>query len=295
MLCIADLINYLKMQLAHLILAHSRPKQLERLINRLTYPGNDIYIHLDKKTDIEPFEYLKNIPNVFFITSRVGISWGSYNMVEATIASFKEIINSGINYKFVNFLSGQDYLVKSIKKFNDYLDKHQDSIFMSYLDIETQWPEAIPRITQYHFNNYNIKGRFFVQKIINKILPDRVFPDSLTPVGRSQWFTIPLECVKYILDYWYGNKKLQNFIAMTWAPDEFIFQTILYNSKYRPNMVNDNLRYMKWSPGSTGPDLLKIDHLDLILSSKKFFARKFDDDQDSVILDRIDQRLAEEN
>ena len=59
-------------------------------------------------------------------------------------------------------------------------------------------------------------------------------------------------------------------------------------------MVNDNLRLMKWAPGNTSPNLLKIDDLDLIMNSGSFFARKFDVDLDSMILDRIDQRLVEE-
>lgn len=281
------------MRLAHLILAHNRPKQVERLVNRLIHPGNDIYIHLDKKTDIAPFEYLENIPNVFFINSRVSVYWGSYSIVEATINSFKEILNTCIDYKFINLLSGQDYPTQPIKKFNDYLSDNHDSIFMSYFKIDTEWTEAIPRITKYAFNYYNIKGRYFLQKVINKILPDRVFPNSLIPVGRSQWFTIPFDCLKFMLDYWDENKKLQKFIAMTWAPDEFIFQTILYNSKYRPKMVNDNLRFIKWSPGKMNPDLLTMDHLNLIMNSGSFFARKFDSDLDSVILDQIDQRLVE--
>ena len=60
-------------------------------------------------------------------------------------------------------------------------------------------------------------------------------------------------------------------------------------------MVNDNLRLMKWAPGNTGPNLLKIDDLDLIMNSGSFFARKFNSDLDSVILDKIDQQLVEKN
>jgi hypothetical protein len=36
------------MKLAHLILAHNQPKQLERLLKRLQHNNADIYIHLDK-------------------------------------------------------------------------------------------------------------------------------------------------------------------------------------------------------------------------------------------------------
>jgi hypothetical protein len=281
------------MKIAHLILAHNKPQQLARLIEKLEDADSYIFIHLDKKIDMAPFEYLKEMPRVFFIANRVKIIWGAYNMVEATINSFKEIANAGIDFGFVNLLSGQDYPIKPIKAFINYLDEHPNGIFMSYLGFETEWQEAMARINQYHFTNYNIKGKYIAQRIINKISPSRVFPNSLIPVGRSQWFTIPLVCVQYILDYWSGNKELQKFIKLTWAPDEFIFQTILYNSIFRPNMVNHNLRFMIWEPEGKSPLLLTSSNFEQVINSEKYFARKFDADIDENILNLIDHHLAD--
>lgn len=282
------------MQVAHLILAHKAPKQLERLINVLSFPDTAIYIHIDKKTDITPFIHLKNIKNVFFIQNRIKIHWGSYSMIEATLVAFKEILNSGIPYKYVNLLSGQDYPIKPIKEFCNYLNNNQGKIFMSYLVFDTDWHEAISRINQYHFTNYKVRSRYFFQRIINWLLPVRVFPSSLVPVGKSQWFTLPLECVKYILDFWNNDKELQRFIKFTWAPDEFIFQTILYNSNYRENIINDNLRFMIWTDGQASPDWLKTDDVSVIENSGKFFARKFDTELDARILDLLDNIIAED-
>jgi hypothetical protein len=279
------------MQIAHLILAHNGPKQLERLVSGLAHPGAVVYIHLDKKTAIGPFEHLKNYPNVFFIKNRVKIHWGSYNVIKATLVAFKEIIESGNDYKFVNLLSGQDYPIKPQGDFHNYLDQNINTAFMNYLVFETDWHEAISRINQYHFNNFTIKGRYIFQKIVNKILPERIFPHSLVLVGRSQWFTIPIECVKYIIEYWHGDKKLREFIKLTWAPDEFLFQTILYNSKFKDNIVNDNLRFMKWAPASVSPDTLTVNNATEILESGKFFARKFNETVDAKVLDIIDQQL----
>jgi len=278
------------MQIAHLILAHNGPKQLERLVKRLAHPGAVVYIHLDKKTPIGPFEHLEDHPNVFFIKNRVKIYWGSYNMIKATLNAFEEITASGINYKVVNLLSGQDYPIKPQEEFHTYLAQHPDTAFMNYLEFETDWHEAVSRINQYHFNHFRIKGKYFFQKIVNKLLPERVFPQSLVPVGKSQWFTIPIECVEYIIEYWYTNKKLREFIKLTWAPDEFLFQTILYNSKFKDKMVNENLRFMKWSPGDVSPNTLTSNNLSEILNSGKFFSRKFDTNLDTKVLDIIDEQ-----
>jgi hypothetical protein len=276
------------MKLAHLILAHNHPAQLERLIKRLAHPDADVYIHLDKKTPMQQFEYLQQLPNVFFVQARVKVYWGSYNIVQATLNAFKEIFQSGKTYEFVNLLSGQDYPLTSAVNIHNYLKANPGTAFMNYLLFDPDWTEALARIQEYHFNNLQIKGRYTLQKLVNTILPKRILPDGLVPVGRSQWFTIPGDCVHYILDYWENQPKLRRFIKLTWAPDEFIFQTILYNSAYKSTMVNDDLRYIDWSDGGVSPKTLTITDAEQLLASGKLFARKFDQDKDSAILDLLD-------
>ena len=49
-----------QMKIAHLILTHKNPKQLERLLNALQHDAFDFFIHVDRKTDIEPFKFLES-------------------------------------------------------------------------------------------------------------------------------------------------------------------------------------------------------------------------------------------
>jgi hypothetical protein len=278
------------MKLAHLILVHNQPAQLERLIKRLAHPDADIYIHLDKKTQMQQFEHLQQLSNVFFVQDRVKVYWGSYNIVQATLNGFKEILQSGKIYQYVNLLSGQDYPLTSAANIHNYLDVNDGKAFMNYLLFDPEWTEALPRIHEYHLNNLQIKGRYIIQKLINKILPKRTLPNGLIPVGRSQWFTISAGHVKYILDYWENNPQLRRFIKLTWAPDEFIFQTILYNSIYKGQMVNNDLRHIDWSEGGVSPKTLTMADAETLLSSGKLFARKFDQAKDSTILDLLDNQ-----
>jgi hypothetical protein len=278
------------MKIAHLILAHNQPAQLQRLIKRLEHPDADVYIHLDLKTPAEDYNHLKQLPNVFFVTNRVKVYWGSYNIVKATLNGFKEIIDSGNAYDFINLLSGQDYPLTSAGNIHDFLAANQGVVFMNYKAFDPDWTEALPRIQEYHFNNLQIKGRYMLQKAVNTLLPKRKLPDNLVPVGRSQWFTIPAECVSYILDYWESKPSLRSFIKLTWAPDEFIFQTILYNSRYKNKMLNDDLRYIDWSAGGVSPKLITIIDASALMASGKLFARKFDQNKDSAILDLLDKQ-----
>jgi hypothetical protein len=279
------------MKLAHLILAHTAPKQLERLINNLSHPDADIYIHLDKKTDILPFTHLANRTNVFFIKNRVKVYWASSSIVTATLNGFKEIIESGKNYKYLNLLSGQDYPLKSPADIHKYFADNPGRAFMNYLHFEPDWLEAVSRIKEYHFINLRMPGKYTLQRAVNKILPERKMPNGLVPVGRSQWFTIPMECVRYIVDYWETNPKLRRFINLTWGADEFLFQTILYNSPFKNKMINNDCRYIDWSDGGVSPKTLTMADADALVTCGKLFARKFDINKDEAVLDFIDQHI----
>jgi len=279
------------MKIAHLILAHNNPKQLEQLINRLTYADDVVYVHLDKKTSITPYEHLTQLNNVHFISHRVNVKWGAYSIVEATLSGFKAILNSGIDYNFVNLLSGCDYPLQTPENIHKFLEQNEGKAFMSHLPMETEWQEALSRIQYYHLTNYSFRGCHTIQRILNTFLPKRKMPNGLVPVGRSQWFTAPMACIKYMVNYIESNKKVRQFMKLTWGPDEFIFQTILYNSPYRNQIVNTNLRYIDWSAGGASPKTFTIADKQALLSSKELYARKFDIINHADIMNEIDLKL----
>lgn len=277
------------MRIAHLILAHSDPNQLKRLIERLAHTDADFYIHIDLKSDIEKFLPLAKSGQIYFIKKREKVYWGAYSIVQATVNVFEEILQSGIEYDYINLLSGQDYPLLDVNTIHRFFKDHKNKAFMHYLFVESQWQEAIPRLEKYHLANYEIVGKYQIERLINTILPKRKMPDGLIPVGRSQWFTITPAHAKYIVDYLHQNKKVKSFFQLTWGSDEIIFQTILYNSPYKDDMVNDNLRYVDWSEGKVSPKTFTISDADTLMNCGKLFARKFDAKFDSAILDYLDE------
>lgn len=279
------------MKLAHLILAHDHPEQLARLVDRLLHRGAHVYIHLDAKAPIEAFNKIIGREDVFFITNRVKVYWGAFSIVQATINGFKQIDNSGKHYDYVNLLSGHDYPIAPTDKLYDLLAANQGKAYMNSRVAETHWLEALPRVQQYYFDNYRFPLKYAIQKTINKLLPKRKLPDDMVLVGRSQWFTIAGDCVKYILDYWDSHPAFRRFMKFTWAPDEFIFQTILYNSPLRERMVDEDLRYIDWQAGGARPKTLTMDDVEALKQSGKFFARKFDMNKDAAVLKYIDEHF----
>ncbi len=281
------------MKIAHLILCHANPPQLQRLVQRLVHRDAACYIHLDLKADITPFLSLADMPNVYFIQNREKVYWGGYSIVQATINGFIEIAASGIAYDAINLLSGQDYPLKPADEIHSFLEQHKGKAFMHTLSVLNEWQEAIPRVTKYHLANMNFAGKYRTEQLLSKLLPKRSMPNGMEAVGRSQWFTIPLECSVYITDHLKKHKNVVRFFKLTWAPDELIFQTILHNSQYRSNMVNDNLRYIDWSAGGASPKLLTMDDKDKLMNSGKLYARKFDTLKSNELLDAIDTFVAQ--
>ena len=74
-------------------------------------------------------------------------------------------------------------------------------------------------------------------------------------------------------------------------PDELFFQTILVNSELRNRIVNDDLRYIRWSATGSGPEVLLVDDFDRLRHTESLFARKFDQGADGRILDLIEEHL----
>jgi len=277
------------MKIAHLILCHAGPRQLERLIRRLVHTDAWCYIHLDNKAAIEPFLSLQELPNVSFVKNRVSVHWGGYSIVQATLNGFGEILSSGLGFTHVNLLSGQDYPLKSTDAIHKFFDHSPGRTFMHTLSVVNEWTEALPRITKYHLANMNFPGKYKAERLINAVMPVRKFPEQLVPVGRSQWFTIIAEHAAYIIEYLARNKKVVDFFKLSWAPDEMIFQTVLYNSVHKEQMVNDNLRYIDWSAGGSSPKVLTMSDAAALTQSDKLFARKFNPTIDSAILDHLDK------
>src|SRR5882762_9255924 len=122
------------MRIACIIMAHKEPQQIERLIKKFALLPFDFYIHIDKKINREPFNYLAGLPQVYLIKKRIRVKWASYNFFYAEIQSFKEILACGIQYDFISMMSGQDYPIKPPSVIFRFLEKNIGRNFISFED-----------------------------------------------------------------------------------------------------------------------------------------------------------------
>jgi len=257
----------------------------------MMHPDFDFYIHVDKKQDIGPHLFLANMPQVYLITDRVDVIWGGYNTIEAELRSVQEIFDTGREYDYIHLMSGQDYPIKPATQIHDFFMQHRGKEFLEFEHFDNWSADAYTRIEQYHLTNYLFPGRYYCQWLMNRLLPSRVSPVAMEYFGSSMFWALTPACLRYILGFIRTNTRFRRFMRLTWGADEFLFQTLVLNSHFEKNVLNNNLLYLDRDPGEAHPNIITTRHLPDIAGSKKLFTRKVDMANEPLVLDRIDELL----
>ncbi|HYF29772.1 MAG TPA: beta-1,6-N-acetylglucosaminyltransferase [Chitinophagaceae bacterium] len=281
--------------MAHIIMAYKDPPQLERLVKRLSHPGFDFYIHVDTKFDMQPFRFLENIERVYFIQNRVKVRWAGFSFTKAVFNCIEEILTTGKQYDFISCMSGQDYPVVSTDTFYSFFERQRGKNFLAIEKYGSEWwKRAAIRIHQYHMTDFDFRGRYQVQRLINAVLPQRNFPMGYTLYGseRATWWTISTDCAAWLLQFMKEHPRIRRFAKFTWAPDEFLIPTLIMNSSFKDSVVPENYRYIDWSRGGANPKILTVQDFEALKQTDKLLARKFDIKIDTRILDMLDELTA---
>lgn len=275
------------------------------------------FVHIDLKSEIEPFKTLIIGENILFIEDRVDCIWADFSQVVATNKLIESVIKSqrdGITI----LLSGQDYPVKNKSYINNYLSNNRRN-FISYLykNMQPDTVEYKERIKLFKINfseireDYIIIGNPFEMSFTNwkqlmKCILKRKFKASylkfffkkrtkiFSVYGKgSQWWAIQNNSLKIMHNYIKENQKvLENHFKYSFCPDEIFFHTIFLHL-FAENLENEmfGLHYINWDKKAVSLPLtfeLEDTHYLEQLNDNHLFARKFND---SKVLDWIDNNL----
>lgn len=305
---------------------HKNEEQLLRLINALNDKDVFFVIHVCK--NFKYFDLLKsrfiNFNNVYFC-DRVRASWNTYHLLLAHINTLETAVNEISDFDFFSSISAQDYPIKSKKYIRNYLEKNIGKTFMSscliyptlnekgqyYYPVKDHWTsrDFSFKLKSYYirvFKNYyvllpgeldptkSIKSFFTnsVKRFLKLIIPPRKFLDKYTPYIGPNWFTMSNVLCAFIISNYSKNMKFNAFWKYVFGAEEIWWQTIIMNSPYKDNVVNENLRLVIFDKGPH-PINLNKSHIKLIedAPAHKLFARKFDISVDADILDMIDEKI----
>ena len=119
-----------------LILAHKNPGQLALLIDQLQDSRARFFIHVDKKSDIQPFlQRLKGCPNVHFSSKRHKVRWGTYGILPAILTLIGDLSRAERSYSHAHLLSGEDICIKPFREIQAFFSANADKSFMEYFPL----------------------------------------------------------------------------------------------------------------------------------------------------------------
>jgi hypothetical protein len=300
------------LRLAYLIFVHKDPSQLARLMKRLYYPTSIFYIYVDGKADINTFKSATSkIPsdNVVWLTKRKSISWGNFSLSDAYLSSFQTILQQRPEPDFILTISGQDYPIATNEAIHNWLSQHVNQTILDYSIVTDNAPHVLERVEQYYLS---VKRHHAIKyphpnpdTLRRKIFNTALGMSGLYPLPRrmplehklyfgTNWFQLKPVAAQYLIDFSRLNPDYLKFFRTTYVPEEVFFQTVLVNASEsaRGDIYNQRLTYMQWDrPTGSYTTPISVNELPSILTSGKFFARKFDKQEGIEVLNHIDQYL----
>ena len=139
------------MRHAYLIMAHHEPEILKLLLSRLDHSDNDFYVHLDRKSSVNPDEIASAVKqsNLVFV-ERKRISWGDYSQIDCEMRLLESAVPG--NYDYYHLITGVDLPLKSKEEIDQFFRQNNGAEFISFDREANETRDFVRRYDGYHFN-----------------------------------------------------------------------------------------------------------------------------------------------
>ena len=283
------------------ITAHKNWAQLKDLIEVLSIPMVDIYLHIDLKSRDSFEKYVVENPielnggGYYLIESR-GCNWGDLSLSLTELALFRAVINSNIKYDYIHLISGQDFSLKPIESIIAECNLNNFD-YISYMEDGSLKDRLSRRVRYYHFFMNRSRNPFF-----NFVRKSLLLPQIILGVNRlrsthmdfqvgSEWCSLTYSSVFFLLKEF---PKYKHLFEHSSCSDECYKQMILQNRRDAKFSPEGNKRFIIFDNLAPSPQTLTSEDYNQIMSSNCFFARKFDDDVDKNVRLSILEKIRNE-
>lgn len=254
------------MKHAFLIIAHTEPELLKILISTLDHQDCDIFVHVDKKADINEFNQISiQHSSLYFLEDRTDIRWGHYSQIRTEIKLFERAHSKGI-YSYYHLLSGLDMPIKPITHIMDWFEDHKGYEYIGGHPAEKKFCKRM-------HHRY-----FFITRKRN-IATTMIL--ALEKLLRLKW--------NRKTEVWMGNNWgsfTHDFITLLLSQQDWIEKHFRYSfcgdELYKPTLMRHlgiedrdkgSIRHIDWQRGT--PYTFTDEDYDELMNSDKLFARKF--------------------
>ena len=282
---------------AYLIMAHTQPELLKKLLHMLDDERNDIYLHIDSKAKDYPIEktaaVLKKSKCIF--TERTDVKWGSYSQINCEMVLLKEATKT--EHAYYHLLSGMDLPIKSQDEIFAFFEKYDGLEFVD---------EDLPEISEAALSRVRYTHKFYGkagsvgdilgalsakgQKLLG-IDKTKKYGHIIFQKGRN-WFSITHGLAKLVVE---KEEWVKEIFGQSVCGDELFLQTVARNSEYAKKICNPvtmpeipDTRYIDWRRGSNNnPYIFRESDYEALKNSSALFARKFDLNVDKKIVEKL--------
>lgn len=282
---------------AYLIMAHTQPELLKKLLMLLDDERNDIYLHIDSKAKDFPMEEAAALVTKAkcIFTERTNVKWGSYSQIHCEMVLLKEAVKS--EHAYYHLLSGMDLPIKSQDEIHSFFEAYEGLEFVD---------EDLPQINEAALSRVRYSHRFYgkagsVKDVFGALETkgqqllgvDRTkkYSDIIFQKGRN-WFSITHGLAKLVIE---KESWIREVFGQSVCGDELFLQTVARNSPFAKQICNPNTmpeipdtRYIDWKRGSNNnPYIFREGDYEELKNAGGLFARKFDLNVDKKIVDKI--------
>lgn len=281
-------------------MAHNNIEQLKILIKLLDKVENDIYLHIDKKSSINEKEFCSFVSKAkIHIYKKYTVYHADITQTKCQLFLLREAIK--VYHDYYHFISGQDMPIKKHEELLAFFKKNKGKEFIHF---EEDGYCNKDNCKYYHlfFGIINKYPNSIISRICKRLDLISLNIQKRIKINRkfycgANWFSITHSLAE---DYCMYHKEIIKKVKWTISSDEYVLQTYyrIYRKKDFPLYSNTKddydysglARMIDWKRGN--PYTYRIgDYEELINSSNRMFARKFDYNVDKDIIYRIKEYI----
>lgn len=230
---------------AYLILAHEHPTVLAALVAGIDHPRHHIFIHIDARKPVEPFREAVRATHspVCFISERVRVVWGTFEVVRAEWALYKAAMAQGC-YSHYHLLSGTTLPLRSAEEIHRFFEEHRGKEFLAFHDT----PQAdIDYRQHYRYHKWAIRPdrplrglRVAMQVVSLRVqrMLGMAHPSPIPLRKGSQWCSLTHEAVTVLME---RREETERIFRHAQCPDESYKHSLICDSPRAKYLYGEGL------------------------------------------------------
>ena len=289
------------MRFAYLIMVHDSMEQLKILLHLLDHEENDIYLHIDKKSDMQEAECCARVSRAHIHTYKeISVYHSDISLSECELFLLREAVKQ--EHDYYHLISGHDLPIKKHSEIVAFFEANKGKQFIHFESDDFCPKEAC---IYFHFLYGWMKRhpRSPLLGMASRLESTLLRLQKRLHVHRklycgAEWFSITHELA---VEFCRHSDTMLRKVRWTIASDELILQTFyrtmasgrydLFARNETPADYISSARLIDWSRGN--PYVWRLADYEEIISSDRMFARKFNWDTDKEIILKIAEHVAQ--